>query len=374
RSVKRAPAESSTLTRSRSSPWKGLSKLARTRSISTSPPQPAASSTSRLPMLARIQSPDGSIVYSSTSMHLAALAPVALVAEVAAQPADRADARALGAALRHQLELAGVRVVAGPASGSSSASGGLGGDSELSAQIVMGALAEARKLSASFEESRAVATLERAEVAYRRAPGADPRPLIDLLLMRARIQFDIGHTADTRTALRRVAVLDLDRKLDPGEYEPRLLALWNAERKGAARTHATLAVEGEGQVMVAGVVRGPAPQTVAVPAGEHLVCMAAGGGQMPAVEVVALPTGSTRTVRPPSPPSGEARPRDLRAAARAANATAIVEATLRREAGATVLEARLLDVASGRTLATARGTPETVAAALAGALRAQGAT
>ena len=92
-------------------------------------------------------------------MHLALL-QVVLAAEVASSPADRAEARAQGAALVHQLEAEGLRVIPPPPRANNVEDAG--GDPELSAQIVEGAIAEARRQSEQFEEQKALATLERA--------------------------------------------------------------------------------------------------------------------------------------------------------------------------------------------------------------------
>jgi hypothetical protein len=303
-------------------------------------------------------------------LHLALL-QVVLAAEVASSPADRAEARAQGAALVHQLEAEGLRVIPPPPRTNNAEDPG--GDPELSAQIVEGAIAEARRQSEQFEEQKALATLERAETAYRRAPQIDVKPMIDLLLLRARIQFDVGKIPAARDSLRRVAALDPTHKLDPGEYEPRLLSLWQSERKVASKTQGTLSVEGEGQVMIDGSPRGTAPQTLALPAGEHFVALAA-PGRTPVVEAVMLHAGDTRTMKPPSPREAARRePRSAQAAAlfeaaRAGGAQAVVESRLRRDGGRLVLESKLVETASGRVIASVSGPPEQVGSALATAL------
>ena len=300
-------------------------------------------------------------------MHLALL-QVVLAAEVTSTPADRAEARAQGAALVRQLEAEGLRVLAPPPR-SPSQNDEPGGDPELSAQIVDGAIAEARRQSEQFEEQKALSTLDRAETAYRRAPQIDVKPMLDLLLLRARIQFDVGKTAAARETLRRVAALDPTHKLDPGEYEPRLLSLWQGERKQAAKTQGTLSIEGEGQVMIDGSPRGAAPQTLVLPAGEHFVALAA-AGRTPVVEAVALHANESKTVHPPAPrePRRELPPPDVMGAARTGGAKAIVESRLRRDRDRAVLDSRLVDVASGRVLASASGPPEQIAGAFATAL------
>jgi hypothetical protein len=300
-------------------------------------------------------------------LHLALL-QVVLAAEVTSTPADRAEARAQSAALVRQLEAEGLRVLPPPPR-PPNANDDTGGDPELSAQIVDGAIAEARRQSENFEEAKALATLERAENAYRRAPQIDVKPMLDLLLLRARIQFDIGKTAAARETLRRVATLDPTHKLDPGEYEPRLMSLWQSERKAAAKTQATLSIEGEGQVVLDGAPRGTAPQTLIVPAGEHFVALAA-TGRTPVVEAVIVRMGDSKTVHPPAPrePRRDLPPPDVMGAARTGGAKAIVESRLRRERDRVVLESRLVDVASGRVLATASGPPEQIAGAFATAL------
>jgi PEGA domain-containing protein len=302
-------------------------------------------------------------------LHLALL-QVVLAAEVTSTPADRAEARAQGAALVRQLEAEGLRVVPGPPRPQPT-NDEPGGDPELSAQIVDGAIGEARRQSEQFEEAKALATLDRAETAYRRAPQIDVKPMLDLLLLRARIQFDVGKTAAARETLRRVAALDPTHKLDPGEFEPRLLSLWQTERKATAKTQGAITVEGEGQVMIDGSPRGNAPQTLVLPAGEHFVALGA-PGRTPVVETVILRNGDTRTVRPPPPREGRRDPPpapDVREAARTSGAKAIVESRLRRERDRMVLESRLVDTASGRVLATASGPPEQIAGAFATALR-----
>jgi hypothetical protein len=305
------------------------------------------------------------------ALHLALL-QVVLAAEVASSPADRSEARAQGAALVRQLEAEGLRVLLPPPR--APAVDGPGGDPELSAQMVDAALAEARRQSEQFDESRALATLDRAETAYRRAPRVDIRPMLDILLLRARIQFDVGKTIAARESLRRAAALDPSLRLDPGEYEPRLLALWQSERKAAAKTQASLSVEGEGQVMIDGSQRGMAPQTLSLPAGEHFLALGV-PGRMPVVEAVQLRVGESRTLKPPAPrePSRyeqrSAKTAELREAARAGGAQALVECRLRRGRNRMLLDARLIDVASGRVLASAMGPPEQIGSALASAMR-----
>ena len=314
-------------------------------------------------------------------MQLAALLlPVVILGEVASgpadRPADRMDARNLGAALRRQLEAEGVRVVpAASAQGEPTGAGRASADEDRIEPLVSGAIAEARRLSAEFAEGRALGILDRAEAAYRRSPRPDPRLLVDLLLARARIQFDLGRVPEARQTLRRAAVLAPDRRLAAGEFDPGLLGLWGSERRASQRAEGVLVVEGQGEVIVDGIPRGPATQTVHVPAGEHHVCLRLDGRFGP-VELTTLAAGASRSLHPsaprPSEPEGGQLSAARRAAAQAAGASGLVEAVLHRSGGAALLEARLIDAASGRVLATAGGTPETVAASLALALRSGG--
>jgi hypothetical protein len=190
------------------------------------------------------------------------------------------------------------------------------------------------------------------------------------LLLRARIQQEIGHPSDARATLRRLAAIDRARKLDRGEYDPRLIAWFAAERRLAGRGQATLTVQGEGDLTIDGVRQLDAPCTIRLPPGEHLVRMGSGEGAG-VTEVVVLPANGARTVRLAVPILSTAAPgpAELRATARADGAGSILIGRLLRNGALALVTAELVDTASGRVLAQARGFPEVVAIELAARLR-----
>ena len=135
-------------------------------------------------------------------------------------------------------------------------------------------LTEAKSHSEQFHEQQALETLNRAERAFRAGFGrwVSVKPLIRVLLARARLGADLGNKAEVKRDLGRAVVLDPELTLDPGLFPPDLVRTFRRIKQRTRHVSLTITTSPPGHpVWVDGKRRGQAPVLVKLPPGEHFV-------------------------------------------------------------------------------------------------------
>ena len=147
-------------------------------------------------------------------------------------------------------------------------------------------LDEGRVLYERAEFESAIPVLEEAVSALEDGlPGTrDSKPYIDALLLMGLAQASVGEVVAAQTAYQRVLVLDPTRRLDPVNYPPKFVSMFD-EVRAALLAHEqgqlTIAsAAGHDQVYVDGRVAGETPVTVrGLPPGQHHVLVVGPEGQ-----------------------------------------------------------------------------------------------
>jgi len=139
-------------------------------------------------------------------------------------------------------------------------------------------LARAKTASQQFREQEALKLLNSGEQTFIEGYGRGPtvKPLIRILLARARLNADLGQQGDMEQDLARAAVLNPELTLDPGVFPPALVATFRRIKQVVTRSGGTLSVSTTPAalpVWVDGRRRGKAPLTVELPAGLHFVAV-----------------------------------------------------------------------------------------------------
>lgn len=143
-------------------------------------------------------------------------------------------------------------------------------------------LARAKGQSEQFQEQQALQTLGAAEARFRAGFGREVsvKPLIHVLLARARLNADLGRRSEMEQDLGRALVLEPTLSLDPGLFPPALVQAARRLREAVGSRLAALSVRSTptGQtVWVDGRSRGAAPLTIQLPAGEHFIAVGSRG-------------------------------------------------------------------------------------------------
>jgi hypothetical protein len=135
------------------------------------------------------------------------------------------------------------------------------------------ALARARDALARFDREEAI---KEAECGMRRAieiaPGAETTRLVaDLAFLRGVAQFDQGKAPEAAESFALVHRLDAGRKLDPIKYVPELIEVFDKAAVAGAQTSLDIDAPAGASAWLDGVEVGPAPITVQVAVGDHVV-------------------------------------------------------------------------------------------------------
>ncbi len=130
-------------------------------------------------------------------------------------------------------------------------------------------------------EERIAASISLLEVAM--AGSSDSKYLIDALLVRGNIGLAMGNVDGSRNAYRRVVQLDPDRKLDPVNHPPKVVALYSevrdavlAEPRGSIRVSVE---DPEARIIIDGRQRGTGPTILndIVPGDHHVLVTGSNG-------------------------------------------------------------------------------------------------
>jgi len=164
-------------------------------------------------------------------------------------------------------------------------------------------LARAKGQSERFQEQQALQTLGAAEARFRSGFGreASVKPLIRVLLARARLNADLGRRSEMEQDLSRALVLEPKLSLDPGLFPPTLVQAAQRLREAVGSRPASLTIRSTPSVQtvwVDGKSRGATPVALKLPAGEHFVAVGPRGGTRGRAVTVAAGAAAEVTVAP----------------------------------------------------------------------------
>jgi hypothetical protein len=171
-----------------------------------------------------------------------------------------------------------------------------------------------------FKEAEALQTMARAEQTLTQLPitSRTLRPLVRVLLARAKMLHELGKNKEAARALARVIVIAPDIKLDRAMFPPKIIKLLDKRRRRAEKGSLAIQSSIAGiTVWIDGRRRGASPVTLSLPTGIHYVAV----GEMGAARGsrVVVKKGQTVSIKL-DPPTRKTDDTSLKAKARALGA------------------------------------------------------
>ena len=163
----------------------------------------------------------------------------------------------------------------------------------------------ARQLSQQFQETEALQHLSEAETLFNGSyrDAIDIKPLLEVLVQRAKLNSELGNSSRARDALRKLAVLQPKLKLSTRTFPPNLVATFEHEKRSTSKDIGKLTIKspvGGAHIAVDGKMRGESPVTVPLVYGTHYVAVGKPGASHGQLVAVSAPR-QTISLTPPKP-------------------------------------------------------------------------